>query len=194
MENLPELFTETKTPTAKQFAHGQGEGGNANRKQAVEYLEALIPGFLTEYESDEAQQVEAYVNDFMDYLRQKWGVAVLAFLLAPMMATAQQHEIKGQFYYDPIQITGFSFGESRVTTAPTEPTPRIHPDYTIIFGEIWRRVPCGPNSQPCHRWDGERWVYDECGCYIFACKRVEQCVYPLPPLSFFKISRQVYQA
>ncbi len=49
MEN-PQLFTESKPP-AKTFAHGQGETGNANRAQALNYLEALIPDCLEQLES-----------------------------------------------------------------------------------------------------------------------------------------------
>lgn len=190
MENLPELFTETKQP-AKAPAHGQGETGNANRNQAVEYLEALVPGFVDQFEDIEALHAEMYMKQFMDYLRQKWGVVVLAFLLAPMVALGQAYEVKGEFK----NHISFSSGDwcgclTRIDAVKICCAPF---DCKVnAAGEIYCKTYCDVGAS-CNTFDGTAWVQSDC-CYWMVGRKDEQCVCPLPLLSFFKISRQVYRA
>lgn len=69
----PQFFIEQQH-RAKIFPHGQGEGGNANRMQAVGYLAALVPGFVDQFEDIEKIHAEMYMKQFIEYVAKKWGV------------------------------------------------------------------------------------------------------------------------
>lgn len=72
MEN-PQLFIAQKPP-AKTFAHGQGETGNANRSQAIDHIATKAQDFVSQFEDIERLHAEMYMNQFVEYLRERWGV------------------------------------------------------------------------------------------------------------------------
>lgn len=117
-------------------------------------------------------------------------------VLIPMLATAQIHEAKGNVYEVKGEFkAGFSIssGCGCLTWMNAQKICCEPFDCKVnAKGEIYCKRYCDVGAQ-CNTFDGTAWIQSDC-CYDYVGRKDEQCVFPLPALSFFKIKRQVYRA
>lgn len=101
----------------------------------------------------------------------------------------QSYEVKGEFYHAPMILAGCGC-LSTMNAAKIQGGPfdcRVNE-----AGDIYCKNYCDENAT-CNTYNGTDWVTANC-CYYYYGRKEEQCILPLPPISYIKITRQVFQA